>query len=287
MKIGICFAGGGIKGAAHIGALKALEEENIKFEYIAGTSSGSIIACLYGAGYKSDEIYEIFKKYVNKINYIEFKNIFKFIFGLIIKRKINIIGLNSGKVIEKLVNKECKKKQIETIEQINKKLLIPSIDLCDGKIYVFSSIKNRGTYSDNIIYVNDINIGKAVHASCSYPGVFSPVEYNNTLLIDGGIRENVPWKELKENGADKVISIVFENEIKKKKELNVIDVVTKSIDILCHELSNYELEGADYLIKIKTKDIHLLDKKRIDYLYNLGYIETKGKIKEIKEKILI
>ena len=256
MKIGICFAGGGIKGAAHIGALKALEEENIKFEYIAGTSSGSIIACLYGAGYKSDEIYEIFKKYVNKINYIEFKNIFKLIFGLIIKRKINIIGLNSGKVIEKLVNKECKKKQIETIEQINKKLLIPSIDLCDGKIYVFSSIKNRGTYSDNIIYVNDINIGKAVHASCSYPGVFSPVEYNNTLLIDGGIRENVPWKELKENGADKVISIVFENEIKKKKELNVIDVVTKSIDILCHELSNYELEGADYLIKIKTKDIH-------------------------------
>ena len=286
MKIGICFAGGGIKGAAHIGALKALEEENIKFEYIAGTSSGSIIACLYGAGYKSDEIYEIFKKYVNKINYIEFKNIFKFIFGLIIKRKINIIGLNSGKVIEKLVNKECKKKQIETIEQINKKLLIPSIDLCDGKIYVFSSIKNRGTYSDNIIYVNDINIGKAVHASCSYPGVFSPVEYNNTLLIDGGIRENVPWKELKENGADKVISIVFENEIKKKKEVNVIDVLTKSIDILCHELSNYELEGTDYLIKIKTKDIHLLDKKKIDYLYNLGYIETKGKIKEIKKMLI-
>lgn len=286
MKIGICFAGGGIKGAAHIGALKALEEEKIEFEYIAGTSSGSIIACLYSVGYKSDEIYEIFKKYINKINYFEIKNILKLIYGLIINRKINITGLNSGKIIEKLINKECKKKQIETIEQINKKLLIPSIDLCDGKIYVFSSIKNRGTYSDNIIYVNDINIGKAVHASCSYPGVFSPVEYNNILLIDGGIRENVPWKELKENGADKVISIVFENEIKKKKEVNVIDVVTKSIDILCHELSNYELEGADYLIRIKTKDIHLLDKKKIDYLYNLGYIETKAKIKEIKEKIL-
>lgn len=286
MKIGICFAGGGIKGAAHIGALKALEEEKIEFKYIAGTSSGSIIACLYAVGYKSDEIYEIFKKYINKINYFEIKNILKLIYGLIINRKINIAGLNSGKVIEKLINKECKRKQIETIEQINKKLLIPSIDLCDGKIYVFSSIKNRGTYSDNIIYVNDINIGKAVHASCSYPGVFSPVEYNNTLLIDGGIRENVPWKELKENGANKVISIVFENEIKKKKEVNIIDVVTKSIDILCHELSNYELEGADYLIKIKTKDIHLLDKKKIDYLYNLGYIETKAKIKEIKEKIL-
>lgn len=286
MKIGICFAGGGIKGAAHIGALKALEEEKIEFEYIAGTSSGSIIACLYGAGYKSDEIYEIFKKYINKINYVEIKNILKLIYGIIIKRKINITGLNSGKVIEKLVNKECSKKQINNINEINKKVLIPSIDLCDGKIYVFSSIENRSTYSDNIIYINDINIGKAVHASCSYPGVFSPVKYNDTFLIDGGIRENVPWKELKNSGAENVISIVFENEIKKKEEVNIIDVVTKSIDILCHELSNYELEGADYLIKIKTKDIHLLDKKKIDYLYNLGYIETKGKIKEIKEKIL-
>ena len=62
MKIGICFSGGGIKGAAHIGALKAFEEENIEFDYIAGTSSGSIVAALYAVGYKSGEIYEIFKK---------------------------------------------------------------------------------------------------------------------------------------------------------------------------------------------------------------------------------
>ena len=68
MKLGICFAGGGIKGAAHIGALKAFEESNMEFEYIAGTSSGSIIACLYAIGYNSDEIYEIFKKYINRIN---------------------------------------------------------------------------------------------------------------------------------------------------------------------------------------------------------------------------
>ncbi len=278
MKLGICFAGGGIKGAAHIGALKAFEEKSIDFNYIAGTSSGSIVAALYAAGYNSDEIYDIFKKYINKINYMETKNIFKLILGLIIKRRIIITGLNSGNVIEKLVNKECKKKYINNIEQINKKLLIPSVDLCDGKIYIFSSIKNRSTYSDKIIYINDINIGKAVHASCSYPGIFSPVEYNSTLLIDGGIRENVPWKELKECGADKVISVVFENEIKKKKEINIIDITTKSIDILNHELSNYELDGADYLIKIKTKDIHLLDKKKVDYLYNLGYIETKRKL---------
>ena len=285
MKIGICFAGGGIKGVAHIGVLKALEEENINFDYVAGTSSGSIIAALYSVGYKSDEIYEIFKKYNKKINYFEIKNILKLIYGILIKRKIIITGLNSGEKIEKLINKELNKKNINNINQINKKLLIPSVNLIDGKIFIFSSIKNRKVYSDKIIYNNDINIGKAVRASCSYPGVFEPMPFENNYLIDGGIRENVPWKELKENGADKVISVVFQNEIEEKQKINIIDSISNSIEILCHELSNYELEGADYLLKIKTKDISLLDKSKIKYLYQLGYIEAKGKIKEIKKLI--
>lgn len=287
MSIGICFAGGGIKGVAHIGALKALEEENIKFDYIAGTSSGSIVACLYSVGYNSDEIYEIFKKYINKINYFEIKNIIKLISGILIKRKIIITGLNSGKKIEKLINKECVKKEINNINQINKKLLIPCVNLKTGDVYIFSSIKNRNRkeYSDNIIYKNNINIGKAVRASCSYPGVFSPCIIEDNYMVDGGIRENVPWKELKECGAQKVISIVFQNEIKEKNKIDMFDVISGSMELLCRELSNYELNGADYLLKIKTKNIQLLDKTKLDYLYNLGYIETKGKIREIKELI--
>lgn len=287
MSIGICFAGGGIKGVAHIGALKVLEEENIKFDYIAGTSSGSIVACLYSVGYNSDEIYEIFKKYINKINYFEIKNIINLILGILIKRKIIITGLNSGKKIEKLINKECAKKEINNINQINKKLLIPCVNLKTGDVHIFSSIKNRNRkeYSDNIIYENNINIGKAVRASCSYPGVFSPCIIEDNYMVDGGIRENVPWKELKECGAQKVISIVFQNEIKEKNKIDMFDVISGSMELLCRELSNYELNGADYLLKIKTKNIQLLDKTKLDYLYNLGYIETKGKIREVKELI--
>lgn len=287
MSIGICFAGGGIKGVAHIGALKALEEENIKFDYIAGTSSGSIVACLYSVGYNSNEIYEIFKKYINKINYFEIKNIINLILGILIKRKIIITGLNSGKKIEKLINKECAKKEINNINQINKKLLIPCVNLKTGDVHIFSSIKNRNRkeYSDNIIYENNINIGKAVRASCSYPGVFSPCIIEDNYMVDGGIRENVPWKELKECGAQKVISIVFQNEIKEKNKIDMFDVISGSMELLCRELSNYELNGADYLLKIKTKNIQLLDKTKLDYLYNLGYIETKGKIREVKELI--
>ena len=61
MSLGLALSGGGVKGAAHIGVIKAFEEANVKVDYIGGTSSGSIVATLYAAGYKSDEIYDIFK----------------------------------------------------------------------------------------------------------------------------------------------------------------------------------------------------------------------------------
>ncbi|MDE5830904.1 MAG: patatin-like phospholipase family protein, partial [Clostridia bacterium] len=83
MKIGLSLAGGGVKGAAHIGVLKAFEEKNIKIDYIAGTSSGSIVSTLYAVGYKPNEIYDIFKKYCKEINYVSILNILKLIAGLI------------------------------------------------------------------------------------------------------------------------------------------------------------------------------------------------------------
>lgn len=283
MNLGISLSGGGVKGAAHIGVLKAFYEEGIDFNYISGTSSGSIVATLYAIGYTPNEIYYLFKKYCKEIKYVDYKNIIKGVLGLIFKRKIVIDGLNNGDKIEKIITEACSAKNIKNIKQIKKCLLIPAVDLCDGKIYIFSSKQNRNTYSNNMCYIYDIEIGKAVQASCSYPGVFSPCRYNNSKLIDGGIRENIPWKQTKINGADKVICVVFEKEISEnKKQKNIIDVVSRSIDLLSYELSNYELAGADYLLKIKTKDIDLLDVSKIDDLYNIGYITAKRKIKEMK-----
>lgn len=236
-------------------------------------------------GFNYKEILILFKKYSKKIKYIDGKNILKLIYGILIKRKIIIDGLNSGKIIEEIVNEVACQKNIKKIKDIKMPLLIPSVDIHNGEIYCFCSKSIRSKLSDNIIFDNNIEIGKAVRSSCSYPVVFSPCKYNNTELIDGGIRENIPWKGLKEIGAEKVISIVFEEELNNNCCKNIIDVVGNSLNILSHELLNYEIIGTDYLLKIKTNNISLLDMKQIDKLFEIGYKTTKLKIKEIKNKI--
>ena len=211
MKISLSLSGGGIKGIAHIGAIKALEEENIKVDYVSGTSSGSIVATLYACGYNADEMHEIFNKYAKDFHYIDFENIKKFFKNIFTGKGIVIDGLNSGTKISKLINEVCSKKGIYNINQIKMPLIIPAVNIETEELYVFSNCKFKNK-TENVKYINDINIGNAVQASCSFPGVFSPCNYNGKLLVDGGIAENIPWRETKNAGADKVISIVFKDK---------------------------------------------------------------------------
>lgn len=282
MKIGLCLSGGGVKGAAHIGALKALEEENIKIDCISGTSSGSIVSSLYAMGYTPNEIYLLFKKFGKEISKVDILKIIKLIYGLIFKRKIIIEGLNSGNKLYKIVQEQASKKEIKQIKDIKMPLIIPSVNLYNGAIYLFTSLENNRKYSDEYITLNNIEIGRAVQASCSYPGVFCPVNFKNKKLIDGGVRENMPWKELKELGADKIISIVFEKEEKIKKDVNMIDCIIKAMGIQAHELYNYEVDGLEYILKIKTDLTSLLEIEKIDELYKEGYKQTKRNMEKIK-----
>ena len=282
--IGLCLSGGGIKAAAHIGALKAFEENKIKFDCVSGASSGSIIATMYALGYTSDEMWKMFKIYCNKIKYVEWKNIFKIIIGLIFQRRIIVDGLNSGKVIEKIINDICLERGIKNINQIQMPLLISMVDLQKGTVYIASSKQTRGELLDNIKYITDIPIGKDVRASCSFPVVFSPCKYKRLELIDGGTRENLPWKELRKFGADKIYGISF-NTIYEDDDCcnNLIDVAERAMSLQGRELARYEEKGIDELIEINLKKVSLLDVKKIEELYKIGYIEAKRQLKKIEK----
>lgn len=279
---GLCLSGGGIKAAAHIGAIKALEEQNIKFDCVSGASSGSIVATMYALGYTSDEMWKMFKEYAPKIKYFEWKRVFILLAGLVCKREIIIDGLNSGKVIENIIEEICNKSKIKNINQIKMPLLISMVGLQNGTVYIASSKEVRNSTLDNIKYITDIPIAKSVRASCSFPVVFSPCKYNGIQLIDGGTRENLPWKELKKIGADEVWGIGFETAFNKNDCCeNMIDVAERAINLQGRELANYEKSGIDKMITINLKKVSLLDSSKADKLYKIGYLQTKMKLQNV------
>ena len=276
MKKALCFSGGGIKAFAHIGALKALEEKNLKFDMVAGTSSGSIIAVLYALGFKSDEMYKTLKRHLKKVRYIDIKNIFKIVGGLLFTGRIIVDGLNSGSFLTKAMKEICKENNVYKMNDLKMPIAVPAVNLQNGEVIIFSSKEIRQNISDEIKYIVDAPIDVAVRSSCGFPVVFSPYMYENMQLIDGGVRENVAWRELKEMGADKVLGINFASKEKKDNCCkNLIDIAVRSIGLMEHELSNYELDGIDELITITTKKVGLLDTSDVEYLYNTGYKITK------------
>lgn len=275
-KEGLCFSGGGIKAFAHIGALKAMEEKNLKFDMVAGTSSGSIIAVLYALGYQSCEMYKILSKYMRKVRYVEGKNIVKIILGLLFTGEIVVDGLNSGNFLTKAMKEVGKDNKITKMKDLKMPIVIPAVNLQNGEVIVFSSKEVRQKISDEIKYITDAPIDIAVRSSCSFPGVFSPCMYKKKQLIDGGVRENVAWRELRDIGADRVLGINFDTYMKENQCCeNMIDVAVRSINLMGRELSNYELNGIDELITITTQKVGLLDTSKIEYLYQKGYQITK------------
>lgn len=233
-------------------------------------------------GYTADEIYILFKKYGKKLKYIDWKNVFKIIWGVIAKRQLIITGFKSGEIIEKTVNKVCDDKNISNISQIKMDLLIPAVDSFSGKIFVFNSC-NLDYDTKNEKYISSGDIGKIVRSSCSYPVMFSPCNYEGTELLDGGIKENIPWNELKEINCEKIFSIGFENIYKKKCCENIIETAERSFELMCEELNRHELNRIDFLHKIKLKNVSLLEIEKMDKIYEEGYKQTKEKMKYIKE----
>lgn len=283
MKLGLALSGGGIRGIAHAGALKALEDSGIKIDVIGGTSSGAMISSLYAIGYSPYYIYMLFKRYSKDLVGISNIPIISGIKKFAASKMLKNIGEKTGGMIEEEYNRLAKNKNIKNISDIKSMpLVIPTVDVQSSKEYIFTNrvpdiIENKEKY------ITDIPLGKAVRASSSFPGVFSPCEFKNYKFLDGGILNNIPVIEVKKQGADKVIAINFKADDIDETS-NMMDLGMRTIDIMGNKISEENLAQSDFVLTISTDKTGLLDAEKLDSCYNYGYnavIDNLSKIKSV------
>ena len=277
MKLGIALSGGGIRGIAHAGVLKALEDNNIKVDIIGGTSSGSMIALLYASGYTPSHIYRLFKKYSKDIVEINTKPIIK---SYMLNKKITLKGLKTGNSVEKIFDEVINKQGIYKLKDIKMPVVIPAVDLMDCKEYIFTN----NPPEEKERYITDITVGKAVRASSSFTAVFSPCEYKEHAFVDGGALDNIPVEEVKKQGADIVIGVKF-NSDEITENSNIMDMTMKTIDLMSEKISEENISKANFVLNVYTDKTGLLDIDKLDSCYKYGYNAVIENLDQIKELI--
>lgn len=283
MKLGLALSGGGVRGIAHAGVLRALEENNIKVDIIGGTSCGSLVASLYAMGYSPYYIYVLFQKYAKEIVGINVSTFATGLNSILLNKKLKISGLSSGEAIEEIYDELSLQKGIKTIADIKMPIAIPAVDITEANEYTFTNkipekVKNKKFYIDNI------SVGKAVRASSSLPVVFSPCDFGKHKFLDGGTLNNIPTIHVRKLGADKVISINFEaDEI--DEESNIMDIVMKSLDIMGNKISENSLKNSDFILTVPSDKAGLLDIEKIEKCYKLGYETALKNMEKILEVI--
>ena len=280
MEIGLALAGGGIRGIAHAGVLKALDENNIKVKAIGGTSAGSIVATLYAMGYKPYYIYVLFKKYAQEIINISNASLLNALGNLIKSKKVGFSGLNDGIMLEKMFNEIALRKRIRLIEDIKKPLVISTVDIAEAKEYVITNCAPKDNLKDN--YITEIEVGKAVRASSSFPAFFCPCEFKNHIFMDGGVLDNTPVLPLKQICDKKIIAVNFESD-SVGEDCDVMDVIMKSLDIMGNKISEKSFEQSDLILTIPTDGAGLFDIDKLDKCYQFGYNTVMRNLKKFRD----
>lgn len=279
MLIGIALSGGGIRGIAHAGVLKALEESNIQIDIIGGTSSGSLVSVLYAMGFSPYYIFLLFKRYAKNIVDFDTVPIISTIGNFMVNKKFQICGFNSGEEIGRVYDELAKNRGINNISDIKMPIVIPAVDVNDAKKYIFTNNPLKNT--NKIQYISDISVGTAVRASSSFPGIFCPCEYKKHKFLDGGILDNIPVKEVRKQGADKVIAVNFKADIIDENS-NFMDISMRTLDIMGNKISEENLADSDFVLTVETDKTGLLDYEKLDSCYKFGYDFCMKNIEKIK-----
>ena len=281
-KIGLVLSGGGAKGFAHIGVIKVLEKAGVKIDYIGGTSVGSVIGALYASGYNATQLDSIFRDtdfnnlitdYIPRSskNFYEKRNDEMYAFSLPVNNfKVGIpLSLSKGMFNYNLINRLTKHvKEIHDFNKLPIPFLCMATDIETGQQVVL----NKGY------------LAKALLASSAFPSIFSPVELEGKLLVDGGVSNNFPVDEIRKLGADIIIGVDVQDEIKDRNSLNDATKILVQINNLqMIEKMKANKETTDIYIKPEVNQYGIISFDAIEDIINKGEMAANEQIDKIKK----
>jgi NTE family protein len=250
-KLGISLSGGGSRGLAHIGVLKAFEEMGIAFDCICGVSAGSFVGAFYAGGFTPEEMISFAKK-----------EKFYRLFGLDWIK----LGISHNEYITKVILKYLPD---DSFHSLNKKLLIGAANLNSGTLDFFS----------------DGSLSQAVRASCSIPILFSPIAIGKDLYVDGGIINNMPCKILKDQCEYVVgVNLVPFNVKTSIDFKNIPDITSRILELSIWTKIQEDLAYCDTIIEPEgIGQTGFFEFTKVQDYIDLGYRSTI----EQKDQILV
>lgn len=216
-KIGLALSGGGARGFAHVGVLKALDELGIRPSIIAGVSAGSVVACMYAAGMTGDEMLKAFadKK-----------------FGDLAELSVPKDGFFKMDKFRAFLRKHLPVKNLEEL-QIPTRVCATDLDHCCYKVFSEGAIDER------------------VAASCSIPIIFRPVKIGGTLYVDGGVLKNLPASVIRDQ-CDVLIGVNVSPLVNEKFKPTIIDIAHRSYKMMSKNNTVADMRLCDILIKAQS-----------------------------------
>lgn len=245
-KSGLALGSGGTKGMAHLGALKAFEEEGISFDLVAGTSIGSIVGGLYACGVSVREMLEILRRF----DFTDPQMLFMMSLG--------------GTPVESVLYKITGGKEFD-------ETIIPfkavAVDKDEGKVEVFE----RGS------------LARAMAASSAILPVFRPVEIGGKYYIDGAYLNAVPADVCKDMGADFVLSVNLSGEQRMNSATKpTLDRLYPNNKVPYFDRLKYMYDYSDYILSPDLTAYKSMNVSSMDDMYDIGYEIAKEKMPEIK-----
>ena len=254
-RIALVLGGGAARGFAHVGVIRALEQEKIPIDMIVGTSVGSLIGAIYASDMNSFDL-----------EWTAFALEKDDVFDYAILSALTSMGPVKGDKLEEFVRSKVPTANIE-----NLKLPFAAV----------ATDLNRGTR----VVLDRGPVAKAVRASSAIPGVFNPVELQGRLLVDGGVVDNIPIAVAREKGADIIIAVDISENVTNFNITNVVDVMLQAVSIIMNENTKQKKKDADVLITPAVGTVAMLDFSQKKRCMQAGIEAAQRAVPEIRNKI--